>query len=125
MFRPLLALPLLVLTVLSTSGLSQTPDAYQQLLSLHEEYLKVRQPSMTDSLPDYRPPAIESQKRSVDGLRKRLDGINPAAWPVPRRVDYLLVRAELDGLDFDHRVVRPWARDPGLYVDAIARLPYT
>jgi hypothetical protein len=125
MFRPLLALPLLVFTVLSTSGLSQTPDAYQQLLSLHEEYLKVRQPSMTDSLPDYRPPAIENQKRSVDGLRKRLDGINPAAWPVPRRVDYLLVRAELDGLDFDHRVVRPWARDPGLYVDAIARLPYT
>jgi hypothetical protein len=125
MLRTLLAMSVLNVTVLFTSAASQAPDAYQQLVGLHNEFVKVRQPSLIDTLPDYRPATIDGQKRAVDSLRKRLDAINPSAWPVPRRVDYLLVRAELDGLDFDHRIVRPWARDPGLYVDAIARIPYT
>ena len=31
-------------------------------------------------------------------------------------MDYLLVRAEMNGMEFYHRVVRPWARDPGFYL---------
>jgi hypothetical protein len=30
-------------------------------------------------------------------------------------VDYHVVRAEMNGLDFDHRVLRPWSRMPGFY----------
>ena len=41
--------------------------------------------------------------------------LEPAAWPVAQQVDYRLVRAEMNGLDFDHRVLRPWARDPCFY----------
>jgi hypothetical protein len=31
-------------------------------------------------------------------------------------VDYHVVRAEMNGLDFDHRVLRPWANNPAFYV---------
>jgi hypothetical protein len=31
-------------------------------------------------------------------------------------VDYFIVRAELAGLDFDHRVLKPWANNPAFYV---------
>ena len=30
-------------------------------------------------------------------------------------MDYQLVRAEMNGLDFDIRVLQPWARDPAFY----------
>ena len=35
------------------------------------------------------------------------------------QVDYHLVRAEMNGLDFRHRVTRPWFRDPGTYSDVV------
>ena len=31
-------------------------------------------------------------------------------------MDYYIVRAELAGLDFDHRVLKPWANNPAFYV---------
>jgi hypothetical protein len=34
---------------------------------------------------------------------------------VAQRVDYEIVRAEMNGLDFDLRVLQPWARDPAFY----------
>ena len=33
-----------------------------------------------------------------------------------QQVDYHVVRAEMNGLDFDHRVLRPWANNPAFYV---------
>src|SRR3712207_3560715 len=42
--------------------------------------------------------------------------IDPSGWPVAQQVDYHLVRAEMNGLDFNHRVLRPWARDPAFYL---------
>src|SRR5581483_12006379 len=37
-------------------------------------------------------------------------------WPIPQQVDARIVAAEMNGLDFDHRVLRPWARNPDFYV---------
>ena len=36
-------------------------------------------------------------------------------WPIPEQVDWHLVRAEMNGFDFNYRVLRPWARDPAFY----------
>ena len=33
-------------------------------------------------------------------------------------MDYYVVRAEMNGLDFDHRVLQPWANNPAFYVTA-------
>jgi hypothetical protein len=121
--RTFLSLSLVASLGVLTAG--QTPDAYKSLVALHEEFVKLRQPKVTASVPDYTKAAMDEQRRGLDALQKRLAGINSSSWPVSQRVDYQLVRAELNGLDFDHRVVRPWLRDPGLYVDAIRRAPYT
>ena len=102
----------------------QGAGAYKALVGIHEEFVKLRPARVTAGVPDYTPTAIAEQRRGLDALRTRLAAIDPAAWPVPQQVDYHLVRAELNGLDFDHRVVRPWQRDPGLYVDAIRRAPH-
>jgi hypothetical protein len=123
-----LAVSAVVMTVAAGVGAragGQAPDAYKSLVAIHQEFVALRQPKIVDGVPDYTHAGMDEQRRATEGLRTRLTAIDPSSWAVSRRVDYHLVRAELNGLDFDHRVVRPWQRDPGLYVDAIRRAPYT
>ena len=56
------------------------------------------------------------QERELDGYQARLAAIDPEGWPVSQQVDYHIVRAEMNGLEFDHRVLRPWARNPAFYM---------
>jgi len=58
-------------------------------------------------------------------LQSRLRGIDPSAWPTNQKVDWVLVRTELNDLDFRYRVVRPWSRDASFYLDFFRALPYT
>jgi hypothetical protein len=102
----------------------QAAGDYQSLLALHQDFVKVRQVPVVDGVPDYSPASVEARRQRLAGFRQRLSAIQPAAWPVSQKVDFLLVRADLNGLDFEQRIVRPWERDPGLYVDAIERAPY-
>ncbi len=48
-------------------------------------------------------------------IQKRLAAMDISGWPVSQQVDYHIVRAEMNGLDFEHRVRRPWSRDPDFY----------
>ena len=41
--------------------------------------------------------------------------IDPGDWPIPQQVDWHVVRAEMNGYDFNHRVLQPWVRDPAYY----------
>ena len=123
MFRISFVALSLIIAVVPLSGWWQA-DPYAQLIAVHQEFLKIRQLPVVNGLPDYTGAAVAKQKQALDRLRTQLAAIDSSGWPIPRRVDYHLVRAELNGLDYDHRVVRPWARDPGTYVDAISRLPY-
>lgn len=100
------------------------PPGFAALLALHEELARVRTPAVTAGVPDYSAAAMDRQRAGLAGLVGRLDAIDPAGWPVADRIDHLLVRAQLNAIDFDHRVSRPWARDPGLYVDLVRRAPY-
>ena len=44
-----------------------------------------------------------------------LEAIDDSDWPVAERVDYMLALAEMRSVDFQHRVIRPWARHPSFY----------
>lgn len=97
---------------------------FAALLTLHEELTALRRPAVSGGVPDYSPTAMAARQQALAGLRARLDAIDPSAWPVADRVDYVLVRVQMNALDFEHRVTRPWERDPNVYVDAIRRAPY-
>lgn len=59
---------------------------------------------------------MAAQHKGLRALQARLRAIDPGGWPIAQQVDYHLVRAEMNGLDFNHRVLRPWARDPAFYL---------
>jgi hypothetical protein len=59
---------------------------------------------------------MKEQWQGLPSYQKRLAAIDCSRWPVAQQVDYRLVRAEMNGLEFDHRVLRPWSRMPSFYM---------
>jgi hypothetical protein len=85
-------------------------------VTLFTEWREFQKPRVTRGVPDYTAAAMAEQQRQAASYRQRLAAIDSSAWPVPQQVDHRLVGAEMNGLDFDHRVLKPWARDPAFYV---------
>jgi len=90
-------------------------SSYDDLVTLFREWREFVKPRVIDEVPDYSAAAMKMQFAGLDAWRGRLAAIEPSGWELPRRVDYELLRAEMNGLEFDHRVLRPWTRDPAFY----------
>ena len=86
------------------------------LVAIFEDLVELREIELDDWVPDYSAAAIQRRRDGLDRLRERLLAIDIGAWPVEQKVDWHLVRAEMNGLDFYLRVLKPWARDPGFYL---------
>jgi hypothetical protein len=89
---------------------------YEDLVALFNEWREFQKPRMVDGVPDYTAAAMAAQRKRLPEFQRRLQAIDPKAWPVAQQIDWNLVRAEMNGLEFDHRVLRPWSRNPGFYV---------
>jgi hypothetical protein len=106
---------LVAISALSVVSTSQTVRTYQDLLTLFHEFVEFERPPLIDGAPDYREPTISARQKRLKTFQSRLADIRPAVWPVDQQIDHALVGAMLNGLDFDLRVLRPWARDPAFY----------
>ena len=93
----------------------EAAGSYGDLVGPSEARRAVERPETLDGAPDYTAEAMAAKQRGLRELQARLAAIDPTDWPVERQVDYQLVRAEMNGLDFNIRVLRPWARDPAYY----------
>jgi len=113
--------------ILSTFGCAQTetpePEAvsqdgssYDALVGLFAEWREFEAPRLVDGVPDYSVSNMSAQHRELETYRGRLRAIDVTGWTVSQQIDHHLVRAEMNGLDFDHRVRKPWARNPAFYV---------
>ena len=63
-----------------------------------------------NGVPDYSAGVMAAQHRALAAYQRELAGLDASRWPIAEQVDYHVVRAEMNGLDFDHRVLRPWLR---------------
>jgi len=91
-------------------------NRYEDLVALFEEWRSFQKPPLVEGIFDYSAPARAKQHRELAAYQQRLATIDTSGWLVAQRVDYHLVKAEMNGLDFDHRVRKPWARNPAFYV---------
>ena len=103
-----------LLAALSFAPLADA-DSYPALVSLFEDWRAFERPPMLDGAPDYTAEQFESRQPAFEALQRRLRAIDPSGWTVPQQVDWHLVRAEMNGYDFNRRVLRPWERDPAFY----------
>ena len=96
------------------------PSRYDDLVTLFTAWRAFQQPKVVNGVPDYSPAAMAAQHRELATYRRRLAALDTAGWPTHAQVDYHIVRAEMNGLDFDHRVLRPWANNPAFYMTVFA-----
>src|SRR5262245_64012888 len=89
---------------------------YDDLRALFTDWRGFQKPKLADGVPDYSAEAMAAQQRELPAYERRLQAIDPAGWPASQQVDWQIVRAEMSGLDFDHRVLKPWANNPAFYV---------
>ena len=94
----------------------EAPRGYDALAALFEQWRTFEKPPLRDGAPDYGVAAMAAQHEKLRTFQARLRAIDLRGWPIAQQVDYHLVRAEMNGMDFNHRVLRPWARDPAFYL---------
>jgi hypothetical protein len=116
-----------VVMALATTGMlvlsaapAAVPAGYDDLVKLFVEWRAFQKPTLVDGVPDYSPAAMAAQHRELATWQRRLAGIDPSGWDIPQQIDWRLVQAEMNGLDFDHRVLRPWANNAAFYVTVFA-----
>ncbi len=112
----LVLLPLLACAAAHPPPVAGHPGTWADLVALFAEWRAFQKPRLVEGVPDYTPAAMSAQERELGTFQRRLLALEPGGWPIPQQVDFHLVRAEMNGLEFDHRVLQPWARNPAFYV---------
>ena len=97
-----------------------TPDKknkgnYSELVQLFKDWRSFEQPAFIDGVPDYSERLFNKRKPAYELLRQRLENFNISNWTIPNQIDWHIVRAEMNGYDFNQRVLKPWVRDPAFY----------
>jgi uncharacterized protein (DUF885 family) len=110
-----------VLTALIGAHISSSAEQnrvagdYEELIELFHDWREFEEPPLLDGAPDYTAARLAAAHRELADYRARLEAIDPSKWPIEQQVDWHIVRAEMNGFDFNYRVLQPWARDPAFY----------
>ena len=91
------------------------PKNYKELVDLFLEWRDFENPPLMNGAPDYTQRRFEFADKEFKDLQKKLEGIDTTDWSRYYQVDWRIVRAEMNGYDFNKRVLRPWTRDPAFY----------
>ena len=110
---------LLILISCSTTKNENTPKnqnlEYDDLVLLFNEWRNFENPPLLDGAPDYTRERFEEDQSEFLELKERLHSFDIDNWPIKEQIDWHVIRAEMNGYDFNYRVLRPWERDPAFY----------
>ena len=89
---------------------------YQQLVDLFSVWREFHSPELINGIPDYSDEAMKKQQADLVNWQNQINAFDTTGWSIANQVDWYLVWAEMNSLDFDHRVKQPWKKDPAFYV---------
>ena len=119
LIKSILFCTVFVISFKSTDLISQTSvnqnNKYKNLEQLFKEWRAFEKPPLLDGAPDYTAATFKKRRPAFLKLKAALDAIDTLNWPVEQQVDWMIVWAEMNGYDFNERVLKPWARDPAFY----------
>ena len=93
----------------------ESVGSYSELETLFKDWREFENPDLLDGAPDYTATSMAQRHLDLKGYQVRLNAFEISQWPVAKQVDWHLVRAEMNGMDFNIRVLKPWERDPAFY----------
>ncbi|AHE54014.1 DUF885 family protein [Sphingomonas sanxanigenens] len=112
-------------TTTAEAGPPRGTQDYGALVRLFTTFNAWKDPKPVDGVVDYSPATVDKRRAELRAFQARLPDFAVARWDRHQQVDYLAVRAQMDQQDFILNVTKPWARDPGMYVDELQQLAYT
>jgi hypothetical protein len=107
---------LLIGLVAMPAGVRGAAAANDDLVELYHAWREFEAPALADGVPDYSAAAMAAQRDALPEWQARLAALDSGHWPVADQVEWHVVQAEMNGLEFDHRIRQPWARNPAFYV---------
>ena len=105
----------LLLLSLAMSPARAQSETHDDLARLFQDWRAFERPPELNGAPDYTAATFATRYEDFKDYRARLDAFDINGWPVADQADWHLLRAEMNGFDFNHRVLKPWARDPAFY----------
>ena len=106
----------------SAPAATATQGTHTQLVQLFTKWRAFNHPKIVKGRPDYGASAMKARAARLPEFRQRIAAIDRTGWTASQNGDYRLFEAEINGLDFFHRVLMPWARDPGFYQTIFAEM---
>ena len=111
----------LILTLVPLSSIA-APATQKEIATLFTQWREFQRPPRANGVPDYSPKAMSAQAKALPGwLTRAARSTSPAHRSPLRQVDYQIVRAEMNGLDFDHRVLKPVGQRPRVLRHGVLR----
>ena len=88
---------------------------YEKLHEFFFEWRSFESPPLREGAPDYTKGQFNKRRRVFKSLERKLADIDTAGWSRSSQADYRFIRAEMNGYEFNERVLRSWERDPAFY----------
>ena len=107
----------LYLSLLSSfSSVIHSQDTNRETLEiLFNDWREFEIPPMLNGAPNYTIQSFNNRMLEFRKLRERLNEIDKSKLDLESKVDWTLIWAEMNGFEFNFRVLKPWERDPAYY----------
>ena len=100
----------------SFSSVIHSQDTNRETLEiLFNDWREFEIPPMLNGAPNYTIQSFNTRMLEFRKLRERLNEIDKSKLDLESKVDWTLIWAEMNGFEFNFRVLKPWERDPAYY----------
>lgn len=111
-----IVLPFSAMLLVSSFFLQAQPaHTHARLLPLYREWRAFEQPPLYQGAPDYRKQTFDKRRAAFLAIQQRLLQTDTSGWTIPQQSDWMILWAEMNGYDFNQRILKPWERDPAFY----------
>jgi len=105
----------LTLSAAAVAAPVSTQAGSPALLSIFKKFRAIASPTFVEGSPDYSDAGMAARHAALKSMLARMEMIDDTKSSPSDRIDFMLILAEMRGLDFQHRVLKPWKRDPAFY----------
>lgn len=104
-----------VFSIQSLLGQPKDRITQPELITLYNDWRVFETPPFSEGVPDYSKTAFEKREASFQALRSRLVNMPKEQWTISEQVDWHLLWAEMNGYEFNTKILKSWERDPAFY----------
>jgi len=88
---------------------------YEELVNLFNDWRKFEKPPLLNGAPDYTIKRFKEDHEKFLNLKNKLYSFEISNWKIAEQIDWHIVKAEMNGYEFNYSILKPWERDPAFY----------